>query len=49
VGFETQEDAERAWHELTKLPAFKDMPESAKLLQRAVFDYAWEASRREKP
>lgn len=35
---------ELAWERLTKLAAYADIPESARLLQRAVFDYAWEAA-----
>lgn len=34
---------EAAWQKLTALPDYKNMPESSRLLQRAVFDYAWEA------
>jgi hypothetical protein len=37
---------ERAWKEITRLPAYQDMSAGARELQRAVFDYAWDAALR---
>jgi hypothetical protein len=40
---------ERAWRILTELPAFKDTSPAARELQRAIFDYAWDAAMRTNP
>jgi len=40
---------EMAWQRLIALPAYSSMTDSAKELQRAVFDYAWDAAMRSQP
>lgn len=37
---------DRAWREITRLPAYVDMSPAQKELQRAVFDFAWDAALR---
>lgn len=44
-----QTPRERAWKQITLLDAYKDMSQAAKELQRAVFDFAWDAAMRSNP
>ena len=37
---------ERAWRRLIELPAYKSISPAARVLQRTVFDYAWEAAKK---